>query len=96
MSFWGALHMLLTLSCDRASCLLSKSQEVTLTRSERIALRLHLGLCRSCRRYRQQLLHLRELLRRAAANAWIGTGPCPKGPPEQKKRVLNYLRKHLS
>ena len=95
MKFWYAFHMLLTLSCDRASFFLSKSQEVSLTRSEQIALRLHLGLCRSCRRYRRQLLHLREILRRATTQSWTGSDPRPKGSPEQKERVMSYLRKHL-
>ncbi|NQV34910.1 MAG: hypothetical protein HQ515_19605 [Phycisphaeraceae bacterium] len=96
MSLWKSIYTILTLSCDQASSLISKSQEIPLAGSERIALRVHHGLCQSCRRYSRQLQALRELFKAAAAKSRIGDLRPAKVHPEQKKRVLDFLRKHLS
>lgn len=96
MSFWRSMHTVLTLSCDKASALISKSQEVPLAGSERIALRFHHMLCKSCRRYSRQLQHLRGLFSAAAAKSQAGEIPAATVSPEQKERVLGFLRKHLS
>ena len=52
------------LSCKQASQLVSQSLEHPLNRRERIALRMHLWLCRYCRRFSQQIQTLRVMLRR--------------------------------
>lgn len=96
MSFWKSLHIILTLSCDQASFLISKSQDVPLTRSERIALGVHHKLCRFCRRYSRQLQALREMLKTAAETSQAGDLQPTEMSPEQKKRVLEFLDKHLS
>lgn len=96
MSLWKSMVTILTLSCDKASVLISKSQDVSLTRGERIALRVHHGFCQSCRRYSRQLQHLRDLFRIEAATFQTGHIRPAKVSPEQTKRVLTFLRKHLS
>ena len=96
MSLWKAIHTILTLSCDKASILISKSQDVSLTRSERIALRVHHGICQSCRRYSRQLQHLRDIFKIEAVKFQTGDYRAAKVSPEQRKRVFDFLRKHLS
>lgn len=54
-------------SCESASRLISESHERPLTLGERWALRLHLTMCRSCRRFAVQLEVIRRALRRIAA-----------------------------
>jgi hypothetical protein len=96
MSFWKSLHVILTLSCGQASFLISKSHEAPLTRSERIALGVHHKLCRFCRRYSRQLQALRDMLKTAAQKSQAGDLQPTEISPEQKKRVLDFLDKHLS
>ena len=62
MSLWSDMQKVFGLTCDEASKLLSDGMERTLTRPERIGLRLHLWICRACRRFRRQILLLRRLM----------------------------------
>lgn len=55
------------LTCKEASFLASKKMDGTLTWRERIALRLHVGLCDMCRRYLRDLKRLRVMMRRSGA-----------------------------
>jgi hypothetical protein len=64
---WKSLKtigFILTLRCDQASRLLSLAQESPLNRAERLALSLHLLICRVCRKYRRQLALMRNVLAR--------------------------------
>ena len=93
MKIWHNIKMVLTLSCDRASVLLSKSQDTPLTRWERVALRLHLWICRFCRRYRRQLM--RQLLQEAAQKSRAGTFTYPKLSEEQRSRIIKNLEEQM-
>lgn len=55
----------LTLRCREAAPLVSEAMDHPLPRVERIALRMHLLICRWCRRYRAQLARLRAVAREA-------------------------------
>jgi hypothetical protein len=52
---------LLSQSCAEASRILSEAQDSTPTLRARIGLRLHLAICRHCRRYQRQLLLMRSV-----------------------------------
>jgi len=52
------------LTCKETSLLLSQAQERPLGTTERVALRLHLLLCKGCRNFRAQLEVLRTVVRR--------------------------------
>ena len=58
-----AIKLILTLRCAQSTLLISQSLDGRLSRSERIALRFHFFICRSCRRFTQQTMLLRDLLR---------------------------------
>ena len=62
--FIKAIRLFFSLKCEQSMQLVSGSLDRELSRSERIALRLHLITCRACRRARRQFLFLREALRR--------------------------------
>jgi hypothetical protein len=86
MSVAHNIKMILTLHCDESSRLLSEGMEHKLTRSERIALRLHLAICRSCSRFRRNTQLLRKLMHRLHEEpASIGTGLPPLTPPERQR-----------
>lgn len=57
-----SLWQVLTLACNEASRLLSAQEDREFTATEKIALRLHLMICRSCRSYRAFLRFLRRLI----------------------------------
>jgi hypothetical protein len=56
---------LMNMSCEKASELASESLDRELTRGERIALRLHELICRSCRLWRRQLQAVQQTLQNA-------------------------------
>jgi hypothetical protein len=64
MSLFRSIKIILTLTCDEATRLLSDSSDRRLTFSERLAVRLHALICRQCRRFRRQLRFLADVFRR--------------------------------
>ena len=58
------LHLILTITCGRASQLTSASFERKLLRHERWALTIHKLSCWSCRQFERQLHFLRNALQR--------------------------------
>ena len=55
------------LSCKDVTKLVSESMDRTLPLGKRVGVRLHLLICKLCRRYERQLLLIRETARRLAA-----------------------------
>lgn len=60
------------LDCHDATFLISQSRERTLSFSERMKLRLHVGLCRGCARFERQLPFLGAAARHHADDAPAG------------------------
>jgi hypothetical protein len=54
----------MNLSCKEATRLLSQREDRKLALGERVALRLHLALCRGCRAVSEQIPFLRRALAR--------------------------------
>ena len=63
MQLFRAIRLILTLRCEQSTQLVSASLENELTFAERWAVRLHAISCWSCRRFRRQILFLREAMR---------------------------------
>src|SRR5579875_1791991 len=84
-----AIARLLNLTCEDVAALASQELDRELSRGERIALSLHVVYCRACRRYRLQVLLLRDALARLASSA-DGVGPTL--PPEARERIKRALR----
>lgn len=49
------------LSCREISALVSKSMDANLSLGERLAVRIHLTLCKSCRHFQTQSRFIRKL-----------------------------------
>lgn len=61
----------MTFSCRRATLLASNAMDRPLTQRERLALRFHLLICGYCRRFKKQILMLRQVLRGRALSATL-------------------------
>ncbi len=57
------------MNCHDATFLLSQRRERTLTFSERMKLRLHVGMCRGCANFERQLPHLGDAAKAYATNS---------------------------
>jgi hypothetical protein len=90
---------LLNAPCRDMMALMSRAMDTELSRGERFAARLHLVYCKACRRYRQQLLMLRDGLRRAADAAVSSDSATPSEATTQptlsadaRRRIEQSLR----
>ena len=76
------------LSCKDASRLVSRRLDAELARGEKLALGLHLALCRNCARFARQLLALRGVLRAAPPDE----ADQPGLSDEARRRIARELR----
>lgn len=80
------------LTCKQATHLLSQRLDRKLSRRERLALRLHVWICRNCRRFERQLHFIRHALHRGMQEQQL---PVDKPlPQEGKDRIRQALRDH--
>jgi len=86
------LGMILNLSCEEASRLVSESLDRPLTRGEKIALRMHTLICRACRLMRQQMTALHELAGRIpdSANSRLRAS-LPQLSADRRQRIKKLL-----
>ncbi len=60
---FNRLMNLLMISCEKASMLISKSQDQDLTFQEKVNLQMHLAGCKFCRRYKKDIQILTDNLK---------------------------------
>lgn len=77
------------LNCKQTSQLVSQSLDRRLSLGERIAVRVHLCICKYCKRFRQQLLAMRKGLQRMTAA--IEQDTQIHMPSETKARIAKVL-----
>lgn len=77
------------LSCKQASQLISQSLDRSLTLRERIALKLHLIICKYCKRFSQQVQTLRNAMRTMVDS--IENNNTIKMPSSTKKRITDLV-----
>jgi hypothetical protein len=63
----------LNCTCKDAACLISQQDERKLSRAERVGLRLHLILCRACRRYLASVKFIKQAMRRCGESETLST-----------------------
>ncbi len=91
MSWPEQVLKILTLHCEEASVLTSRELDEPLGLAERLAVRSHTLVCRSCRRFRRQLLFLRAALIRGDV-ASLENGPGRDAlSPEARARIERAL-----
>ena len=87
-----AIRLVLLLTCRDAAPLLSRAMDQALAAPERAALRVHLWICPSCRRYRGQLDLIRRVVSLYRSNMLeVGLKPLPE---DAKARVRLELARH--
>jgi hypothetical protein len=64
MSWWDGFLQVLTLRCEAASELASRSLDESLPYLDRAALSCHILACKSCRRFCKQIRVIRSAIRR--------------------------------
>lgn len=79
------------LTCRESSRLLSEDLDRPLSRAERMALRLHLALCRRCRRFARNVLALRDLLGRMTEQCLTGESLAPTLTLDERTRIRQSL-----
>lgn len=89
------IRMVLGLSCRHASLLLSRAQDGPLTLSERLAMRMHLLICRSCRRFNRQLSLIRQTLKAFMGPSQSGQSLEDPIPQAERDRILKRLVRAL-
>jgi predicted anti-sigma-YlaC factor YlaD len=80
-------------SCKEASMQVCGLMDRRLTRHQRMMLRIHLAMCRFCRRYYRQMKYLREMVRDARLQE-AGMDESVSLPPEACERIKERLRSY--
>lgn len=84
------------LSCKQAAQLVSESLDRPLSLRQRLALKVHLLMCRFCSRYQRQTLFIRKAMRRLARQEEDSTS-APSDlslSPEARERIKQSIVKH--
>jgi len=80
-------------SCKEVTQMVSESMDRDLPRYQRIGIWIHLMMCKSCSRYRQQLMSLRRVLRSEGLHD-EDSEPCAKLPPDARERIKRSLHRN--
>jgi predicted anti-sigma-YlaC factor YlaD len=91
MSLFRNIRLILSLQCREASALIAEGADRELTRSERLALRLHLAYCSSCRRFRKQLAFLRRLWTELERRLTTGEVPLEESLSESARERIQRM-----
>ncbi len=91
MSMLSAIKLLFTIDCRHAMGLISHDMDRDLSMSEALALRLHLAVCRACRRARSQFRDLRDMLRRQVEQDPTDTSPPAALDEAARSRIKHAL-----
>jgi hypothetical protein len=82
------------MNCKQASQLISRGLDVTLSKRERFALKLHLLMCKYCSRFRQQLMAINVAISKIGKQ--IEDDPNIRLPDETKARIVKSLESDVS
>jgi hypothetical protein len=75
-------------SCKKITGMISESMDRKLPFYQRMGIRFHLMMCALCRRYEQQLLFIRSVLRR---NGETDDRDCQSLPADARERIEKKL-----
>ena len=85
------------LSCKEVTGLVSDSLDRALPVRQRMAVRMHLLLCKACARYERQLLFIREVVRRLPEDGEHPPSPsAPALPTAARERIRRSLDAQIS
>ena len=78
-------------TCKETTELASRAMDERLPFGDRVAMRMHLAICKNCMRFTQQLQDMRRLLRSVTA----ANDDAPGLTPEARQRIANELQNKL-
>ena len=79
-------------TCKETSMLASRAMDERLPFADRMAMRMHLAICRNCARFNQQLQEMRRLFR---AETGADEAIAPGLTPEARQRIETEMQKKL-
>ena len=91
MNWLRTLKFALSIKCQDAMALVSAEMDGDLTAAERAAIRLHLKICTSCRRARNQFHFLRHQLRQLLQTHTPGAYQTVRLSPDARKTIRQAL-----
>jgi hypothetical protein len=93
LKWWGIVWLARRLpDCKQTTRLISDSLDQKLSLRQRMQIKLHLLICVWCRRYAQQLLFMRQVMRHTAADfEESDSSPAPSLSPETRARIKRSL-----
>ena len=81
------------ISCKRATELMSKSMEDSLTLTEEISLRIHNFICEYCEQFKKQLVTIRKVLHHGLEHETTDkSGSQPKLSQSAKDKIKSSLK----
>ena len=92
MSLLKDIRLILTANCRETSHLVSDSLDRDLRWPERVAVRAHVLICRSCRGFKRQLLFLRDAVNKLEMPPLRGEFDDVQLSPEARERIRLALR----
>ncbi len=78
-------------SCKESTELVSRAMDERLTFADRLAMRMHLAICRNCARFARQLQDMRRLFQAETAASEDAAGLSP----DARQRIATELQKKL-
>lgn len=78
-------------TCKETTELASRAMDERLSFGDRVAMRMHLAICKNCRRFTQQLQDMRRLFRTETA----ADDDVPGLAPEARQRIASELQDKL-
>ncbi|MFT5525077.1 MAG: hypothetical protein ACI9G1_002529 [Pirellulaceae bacterium] len=91
------IYKILTLRCGDGARLTSDALDNRLPWHDRIAVRMHMLVCRPCRYFKQHLLHVREVLTQVAQGKGQDSNhQLIKLSDEAKKRLREKMRDRMA
>ena len=83
----------LSLNCRQASRLLSEAEDRNLSSMERFGLKLHVATCKSCRKFREQLVIMRQSLKTLDTQLYSSSDPqsAPQLSDDARERIRQKL-----
>ena len=78
-------------TCKETTELASRAMDEPLSFGDRVAMRLHLAICKNCARFNQQLQEMRRLFRKETG----ADDDVPGLTPDARQRIETELQKKL-
>ena len=91
MKFFKQLYMILTLKCRESSLLLTRTELGELNWAEKIAMRMHILICRHCRMFKKQISVLNMIFKKFSSIDFCESEHLHGLSDEKKEQIKKQL-----